>query len=174
MTVKLIESLVCESSHGSQGEKHFVAIEYQDGSEADFAVPGRCCAYLDTGFLVDADGKWLFYNTDGLKVSEREQEELGSSVEITSIGCYAFNKEPSAKSIRDVNFFYVDHSGKKIENPNQHLIIGMPAEYEFPSLPDDEDREEVDEDDEYKDLIPPRFENWTEIQNCFSMMRKNH
>ena len=161
MIEKLIESLVCERIQMPDGEKHFVTIEYQDGSEADFVVPGRCCAYLDTGFLIDADGKWLFYNTDGLKVAEREQEELGLSVEITSIGCYAFNKDPSTKSIRNVNFFYVDHSGKTIENPKQHPITGMPAEYEFSS------------DEEYEDLLPPRFENWTEVQNCFSMMRKN-
>ena len=166
MAEKLIESLVCGSCQGMNGEKHFVAIEYQDGTEANFNVPGECRAYLDTGFLVDADGKWLFYNADGLKVAEREQEELGISVEITSIGCYAFNKEPSAKSIRNVNFFYVDHSGKTIENPEPHSIIGILAEYEFPSSPDDENREDIDEE-------PPRFENWTAIQNCFSMMRKN-
>ena len=165
MAVKLIESLVCENIQVLDGEKHLVTIEYQDGSEADFVVPGRCCSYLDTGFLIDADGKWLFYNVDGLKVAEREQKELGISVEITSIGCYAFSKEPSAKSIRNVNFFYVTHSGETIEDPESYPILGLPAEYEFP---------EVDEDDgEYEDLLPPRFENWTEIQNCFSTMRKN-
>ena len=165
MAEKLIESLVYENAQVRDGEKHLVTIEYQDGSEADFFVPGRCCAYLDTGFLIDADGKWLFYNADGLKVAEREQEELGISVEITSIGCYAFNKEPSAKSIRNVNFFYVTHSGETIEDPDCYPILGLPAEYEFP---------EGDEDDEeYEDLLPPRFENWTKIQNCFSTMRKN-
>ena len=161
MAEKLIESLVCGSSHGSHGEKHFVSIEYQDGTEANFDVPGECRAYLDTGFLVDAEGRWLFYSADGVKIAERDQNELGLSVEVTSIGCYAFNKEPSAKSIRNVNFFYVTHSGETItiEDPERYPILGLPAEYEFP---------EVDEDDE-----EPRFENWTAIQNCFSMMRKN-
>lgn len=171
MAEKLIESLVCGSCQGMNGEKHFVAIEYQDGTEANFNVPGECCAYLDTGFLVDADGKWLFYNADGLKVAEREQEELGISVEITSIGCYAFNKEPSAKSIRNVNLFYVTNLGDTIENPTQYPILGLPAEYEFPSLPDD-DADEDDEMDEEDELLPPRFESWTEVQNCFSAMRK--
>ena len=167
MTVKLIESLVCENIQVLDGEKHLVTIEYQDGSEANFDVPGECRAYLDTGFLVNANGEWLFYDADGVKIAERKQEELGISVEITSIGCYAFNKEPSAKSVRNVNFFYVDHSGKTIENPECYPILGLPAEHEFPSLPDDED----EDDEEYEDLLSPRFESWTEVQNCFSAMR---
>ena len=172
MAEKLIESLVCGSCHSSRGKQHFVVIEYQDGTEANFNVPGECRAYLDTGFLVDADGKWLFYNADGLKVAEREQEELGISVEITFIGCYAFNKEPSAKSIRNVNFFYVTHSGETIENPKGYHILGLPAEYEFPSSLPDDDADEDDEMDEEDELLSPRLESWTEVQNCFSAIRK--
>ena len=33
MTVKLIESLVCENIQVLDGEKHLVTIEYQDGSD---------------------------------------------------------------------------------------------------------------------------------------------
>ena len=171
MAEKLIESLVCGSCQGMNGEKHFVAIEYQDGTEANFNVPGECRAYLDTGFLVDANGEWLFYDADGVKIAERKQEELGTCVEITSIGCYLFNKEPSAKSVRNVNFFYVTHSGETIEDPECYPILGLPAEYEFPSLPDD-DADEDAEMDEEDELLPPRLESWTEVQNCFSAMRK--
>ena len=166
-----------------------IKIEYADGSKIDFPVPGECRAYLDTGFLVAAGGKWLFYTPNGKQVAEREQCELGTTVYITSIGCYEFRKSPGADA---ADFIVVDHLGKTIDRCSDRPVFCIPAEDEFPTLEEASDTD-VDDDidweaidygaalwgnnldkldklyDRYKLYsLPPRYESWSDIRHALT------
>lgn len=192
-TEKLIERLEREEVTRLVADRllhhFFIRIEYADGSTTDFSVPGECRAYLDTGFLVAADGKWLFYTPSGNQVAERDQSELGTTVCITSVGCYEFRKSPGADA---AGFIVVDHLGKNIDRCSDRSVFCIPAEDEFPTLEeasntdadddDDIDWEAIDHGaalwgknldkfDQYYDRyklysLPPRYESWSDIRQA--------
>ena len=196
LTEKLIERLECEEVTCLAADRllhhYFIKIEYADGSRTDFSVPGECRAYLDTGFLVAADGKWLFYTPNGNQVAEREQSELGTTVYITSVGCYEFRKSPGAGAI---DFIVVDHLGKNINRCSDRPVFCIPAEDEF-STWEQADNTDVDEnidweaiDDDPASLgedlldklydrdklyfLPPRYESWNDIRYAFTQCALN-
>ena len=198
LTKKLIERLEFEEVTSLVADRllhqYFIKIEYADGSMTDFSVPGKCRAYLDTGFLVAADGKWLFYTPNGKQVAEREQSELGTTVYITSVGCYEFRKSPGTGAADSI---VVDHLGKNIDRRSDHPLFCIPAEDEFPTL-EEANGSDVDEDidweaiddgaalwgknldkfdklyDRYKLYsLPPRYESWSDIRHAFALCALN-
>ena len=113
---------------------HAVIVSYQTEDD-DVAIvrelPGICVAYLEMGFLVDADDKWHFYDAEGKLVASALKADIGECTEVSVLGDhYVFDKTPELRPLNggelvpDVDVLCIDAKGQRLPCPTEkHICI---------------------------------------------------
>lgn len=117
---------------------HAVIVSYQTEDD-DVAIvselPGICVAYLEMGFLVDADDKWIFYDVAGELVASADKTDIGECTKVSVLGDhYIFDKTPELRTLNggeftpDVDVFCINANGQRLPYPTEKHICISPMD----------------------------------------------
>ena len=153
---------------------HAVIVSYQTEDD-DVAIirdlPGICVAYLEMGFLVDADDKWHFHDAEGKLVASALKADIGECTEVSVLGDhYVFDKTPELRTLNggklapDVDVLCIDAKGQRLPYPTEkHICISRKDLFSA----DDYARQDDDLLDDEDDDCDEEATGWSERKKIY-------
>ncbi len=159
---------------------HAVIVSYQTEDD-DVAIvrdlPGICVAFLEMGFLVDADDNWNFYDVVGELVASADKADIGECTKVSVLGDhYVFDKTPELRTLNggelapDVDVLCIDAKGQRLPYPmKKHVCISCKDLFPVGDCA----RQDYDLLDDEDDDFDEEAMGWSERKKIYKRLHKD-